>query len=195
MQTNTKSNMATVAKTQTKRKKRPIISRENRRKVARAYYQMYSAFVLQGLLAGKTLGASSHNAILLIRAKLATMDKNNPVTKYLLRISSRHAKRIAKRIMTSKYRDAHAISTPDVRAKISAQIPKLVNSSLKTFVTISARYQTREKVATTKSAPKPTPVATKPTIRISTAVQKQHQLLQVWLQQEIQRQHTYSRNS
>ncbi|MBR2286097.1 MAG: hypothetical protein IJ866_01405 [Alphaproteobacteria bacterium] len=170
MQDKSQNNMANIAKTQTqkttKSKKQPVISRENRKKIARAYYQLYRVFLLKNLLAGMTLGAASHNAMQLVRAKIATMDKANPVTKYLLRINARHSKRVAKRIMTNKYRDARATATPETRAKIAKLMPKWLAFSLNTFNTMSALYKpkTIAKPAPTKTVAKPAPQVQRPTL-------------------------------
>ena len=158
MQTKMQNNMATVAKTQRGNKKNKSgIAIEHRKKIVRAYYQLYRVFVLKNLLSGMTLGAASHNAMLLVRSKISSMDKNNPVTKYLLRINARHAKRVAKRIMTGKYSNAHATATPETRAKITKQMPKWLAFSLNTFSNMSALYKpkTVAKQAPTNTAPKP----------------------------------------
>ena len=153
-----KINMATVAKTQrgTKNKK-SVISLENRKKIVRAYYQLYRVFLLKNLLSGMTLGAASHNAMQLVRAKLSTMDKNNPVTKYLLRINARHSKRVAKRIMTGKYSNAHATAKQETRAKIAKLMPQWLAFSLNTFATMSAMYKPK-----TVAVQKPTNTVAKP---------------------------------
>ena len=150
MQEKAKHNMAKVAKTQRKKKKKSIISLDNRKKIVRAYYTLYRAFLVKNLLSGMTLGAASHNALQLVRAKIATMDKTNPVTKYLLRINKRHTRRMAKRIMTSKYRDARAVAKPDVRAKLTQKIPQWVKSALNTFSTVSALYKQKQPVMQTQ---------------------------------------------
>ena len=151
-----KTNMAKVAKTQGKAKKQHIISLDNRKKLVRAYYQLYRVFVLKNLLSGMTLGAASHNAMQLVRAKLSTMDKANPVTKYLLRINARHSKRVAKRIMTGKFRNARATAKPETRAKMTAMMPKWLQFSMNTFATMSALYKPKTVVkAQEKVAPKP----------------------------------------
>ena len=146
MQVNKQINMATIAKTQSGKKKKSVITLEHRKHIVRAYYQLYRVFVLKNLLSGMTLGAASHNAMQLVRAKLSTMDKNNPVTKYLLRINARHSKRVAKRVMTGKYSNAHATATPETRAKINALMPKWIAFSLNTFTTMSALYKPKEKM-------------------------------------------------
>ena len=157
MQANINNNMATVAKTHQSGKKQHVISLENRKQIARAYYQLYRVFLLKNLLSGMTLGVASYNAMQMVRAKIATMDKNNPVTKYLLRINARHSKRVAKRIMTGKYRDARATATPETRTKINKLMPQWLAFSLNTFATMSARYKLKSQTAT-KTAQKPNQV-------------------------------------
>jgi len=144
MQVKSQNNMAQVAKTQTKKKKKSVISRENRKKVAVAYYQMYGAMLLKNIVSGMTLGAALHNAMQLIRAKLSTMDKSNPITRYLLRINARHSKRIAKFVMTSKHRDSRAKLTDDQRAKLSAAAIKLFTSANFVLNTVSAQYKPKQ---------------------------------------------------
>jgi glutamine synthetase adenylyltransferase len=140
--------MAKAVKTQRGKKKSPV-SNEHRKKIVRAYYQLYRVFVLKNLLSGMTLGAASHNAMQLVRAKISTMDKNNPVTKYLMRINARHAKRVAKRAMTSKYRNARATTKPETRARITKLMPKWMAFSLNTFATMSALYKPKTNANTT----------------------------------------------
>lgn len=144
MQTQT-NNMAKVAKTQQKKKK-SIISDADRKKAFVAYRQLYSAFLLQNLMVGATLGAASHKAIQLVRAKIATIDKGNPIRKMLLRMNKRHAKRIAKRVMTSKYRDARAVVKPEQRAKLIALISKLVKSANTTLNALAAQYKPKQNI-------------------------------------------------
>ena len=180
------NNMATVAKTQSKTKKKPIISKENRREIARAYYQLYRAFLLKNLLAGMTLGAASHNALQLMRAKIASMDNNNPVTIYLKHIHARHSRRVAKRIMTSKYRDAHATTNAGTRARLTAMIPKWTQTALDTLNKMSAQYQqkTIAKAAPVKTVEKPANVVEKPNAdKKATPVNQPITLLQIKLQQ------------
>ena len=143
MQAKSQNNMATSAKTQSKKKKQSIIPLADRKKIAQAYYQFYHVFLLKNLLAGMTLGAASHNAMQMVRSKIASMDKNNPVTKYLSHINARHSKRVAKRIMTGKYRDARAIASPETREKLNTILPKLIQSAMNTFNTMSARYKAK----------------------------------------------------
>ena len=185
------NNMATVAKTQNQTKKQPIISKENRKKIARAYYQLYRAFLLRNLLSGMTLGAASHNAVQLVRAKIATMDKNNPATKYLLRLNSRHSKRIAKRVMTSKYRDAVPNIKPEERAKLAAFVSKKFNDAMAVFNTMSAQYKTKKQMVVRPKivAKKPVPVVKKQnaTARPNLAQQK---LLLVIKMKQLQNQRT-----
>lgn len=157
MQTKT-NNMATVAKTQTKKKKKSIVSKENRKKIIVAYYQLYRAFLLKNLMSGMTLGAASHNALQLLQSKISTMDKANPVTKLLMRVHKHHSKRVAKRVMTSKYRDARAIVKPEQRAKLTATVMNLIRTSLGVFNSMSAQYKPKQKVkvaAKQQVAPKP----------------------------------------
>lgn len=168
----TKTNMAKVAKTQLKAKKQSVISLDNRKKLVRAYYQLYRVFVLKNLLSGMTLGAASHNAMQLVRAKLSTMDAANPVTKYLLRINARHSKRVAKRIMTGRFRNARATAKPETRAKITVLMPKWLQFSLNTFTTMSALYKPK---TTTKPQEK---VAQKPNMQ-----QNQNMMLLIKLRQ------------
>lgn len=184
MQTKT-NNMAKVAKTQNQTKKQPIISKENRKKIARAYYQLYRAFLLRNLLSGMTLGAASHNAVQMVRAKIATMDRNSPVTRYLLRLNSRHSKRIAKRVMTSKYRDTHAFATSVQRAQYSALVSKLVNSAMSTLNTMSAQYQPKSitKPVAVKTATKPAPVVSKVKPTVKPVQPQQILLLQIQMKQ------------
>lgn len=141
MQAKSQNNMATSAKTQTKKKKQSVIPLADRKKIAQAYYQFYHAFLLKNLLDGMTLGAASHNAMQMVRAKIATLDKDSPVAKYLLHINARHAKRVAKRIMTGKYRDAPAIASPETRAKVNAFITKNFAEANKTLNTMAAQYK------------------------------------------------------
>lgn len=145
--------MATNAKTQTNGKKKSVVSLAHRQNIVHAYYQFYRAFLLKNLLSGMTLGAASHNAMQLVRAKIATMDKNNPVTKYLVRINARHAKRIAKRIMTNKYRDARATTTPETRARLNKLIPTWTRSALLVFGTMTTTY--KPKTIAKQVTPKP----------------------------------------
>ena len=177
------NNMAKVAKTQNKNKKQSLISKEDRRKLSRAYYQMYKAFLLNNLLLGMTLGAASHNAIQLVRTKLSTMDRNNPVTEYLLRIHSHHSRHVAKKVMTSKYRDFHATATPETRAKINTRMPMWTKFSLDIFNNMSEKYKPRvsAKQKPLQTVAKPTPVAEKSVVA---AKQPQVVLLQIKLKQQ-----------
>lgn len=142
-----------IATAQNNIKKRKAKSTTKRRTLARAYYQMYRAFLLRNLLSGMTLGAASHSAIQLMRAKISTMDKNNPIVKKLIRISARHAKLAAKHIMTSKHRDARVIAKPDQRAKMMATISNMINSGTKIIGAMVAQHK-----------PKPAPIAAKPKV-------------------------------
>ena len=184
MQTKT-NNMATVAKTQGKKKKKSIISKQTKNVILRAYISLYNAFLLRNLLSGMTLGAASHNAVQMVRAKIATMDRNSPVTRYLLRLNSRHSKRIAKRVMTSKYRDTHAFATSVQRAQYSALVSKLVNSAMSTLNTMSAQYQPKSitKPVAVKTATKPAPVVSKVKPTVKPVQPQQILLLQIQMKQ------------
>lgn len=141
------NNMAQVAKTQ-KPKKKYIIPKSDRKKLAIAYFQLYRAMFLKGLLSRMTIGAASYNAFQFINAKLSTMDKSNPVTKFLIRINKHRSKRIAKRIMTSSNRNATVLFAPDNRKKIEFQIPQWMNKTLATFNTLSTKYKPMAKRVT-----------------------------------------------
>ena len=151
MQVQNQKNMAQNAKTQNKAKPQPIISRPDCKKIVLAYYQLYRAFLLKNLLAGMTLGAASHNAMQLIRAKIKTMNNKNPVTMYLTRINARHTRRVTKRIMTSPHRDARATATPNDRARLLAIIATNINKSLNTFNMMTAQYKNKTSVSQTKT--------------------------------------------
>ncbi|MBO4626252.1 MAG: hypothetical protein J5679_03215 [Alphaproteobacteria bacterium] len=138
---NNANNMAQVAKTQKPKKKKHIISRSDRKRLAVAHFQMYRAMFLKGILSGMTIGAASHNAFQFINAKLSTMDRNNPVTKFLLRINKHRSKRIAKRVMTSRNRDAQVAFMPEQQQKIQAKIPQWTSKALFVFNTLLQRYQ------------------------------------------------------
>lgn len=188
--TNMKQNtMAKAAKTQTKKKKKSPIARENQNKILRAYIALYNVFLLQNLMAGKTLGAASHASLQMLTAKIATMDKANPVTKLLKRIHRFHSKNITKLIMTSKHRDARATITPEQRAKLSTLVSKKFADATKTLNAMTAQYKPK----TTARAPvtkKPQLVAA--TVRVENKqnqAQKQKMVLQLWLRQQ-QRQRT-----
>ena len=155
-------NMANVAKTQNKTKKQSVISKQNRKKIINTYYQLYRAFLLKNLMSGMTLGAASHNAIQMVRAKLSTMDKTNPVTEMLLRVNARHARRVTKRVMTSKYRDARAIMNADQRTKLTAVVAQLIKHSLGTINMMLNQYKPKHQ-ENTKIAPAKTRVVAKPT--------------------------------
>lgn len=158
MQPQMNNNMATSAKTQNKKKKKSIISLSDRKKLVIAHYQMYRAFLLKNLMSGMTLGEASYKALQLVRAKLATMDKNNHVTKFLIRINKRRSKRIAKRIIPTKNRDARIIMILGQREKAVKEFPKLVTNALNTINTISARYKPKAKTIT-KPMQKPQQIA------------------------------------
>lgn len=179
--------MAKAAKTQTKKKKKSPITRENRNKILHAYIAFYNAFLLQHLMAGKTLGASSHAALQMLNAKIATMDKSNPVTKLLKRIHRFHSKNITKLIMTNPHRDARATITPEQRARLSALVSKKFADATKTLNAMTAQYKQK---TTTK-----TPIAKKPQL-VAAAVrvenkqnQKRQMVLELWLRRQ-QRQRT-----
>jgi len=140
-----KNNMAQVAKTQ-KTKKKHIISKEDCKKLAIAHYQLYRAMFLKGLLSGMSIGAASHNAFQFIKAKLSTMDKNNPVTKFLIRVNKHLSKRITKRVMTSRNRDDHVVFIPQEQKKILVKIPQWTTKSLTVFNTLSAKYKPKQKI-------------------------------------------------
>ena len=139
--------MAQVAKTQ-KPKKKHIIPKSDRKKLAIAYYQLYRAMFLKGLLSRMTIGAASYNAFQFISAKLSTMDKSNPVTKFLIRVNERRSKRIAKRIMTSSNRNANVSFTSENSQKLESKIPQWINKTLATFNTLSAKYKPMAKRVT-----------------------------------------------
>ena len=149
-----KNNMAQVAKTQkAKQKKQHIISAENRKKLIIAHHQLYHAMFLRGLSLGMSIGAASHSAMQFVRTKISTMDKENPVTKFLLRVNKRSAKYIAKRIMLNKNRDIPVAFTSEQRKKVEARAPQWTNNALKTFNTLATQYKPKQKVVA-----KPTPV-------------------------------------
>ncbi len=141
MQANMNNNMATVAKTRRGKKKKSIISKENRNKILRAYIALYSAFLLKNLMSGMKLGAASYGALQLLNAKIATMDKQNPVTKLLKRMHKYHTKVMSKRIMTSPYRDAIPNIRPEARAKLAAFVSKKFNTANATLNAMSALYK------------------------------------------------------
>ena len=183
MQDKKQNNMATVAKTQTKKKKKSPIARENRNKILRAYVALYNVFLLRNLMAGKTLGAASHAALQLLTAKIATMDKKNPVTKLLKRIHKYHSKKITKLIMTNKHRDTHATVRPEQRAKLNAFIAKKFADANKTLNAMTAQYKPKV-AAKANVAQKPMLVAA--TVRVDDKkpnTQRQKMVLQLWLQQ------------
>ena len=179
------NNMATVAKTQAKKKKKSPITRENQNKILRAYIALYNAFLLQNLMSGKTLGAASYAALQLLNAKIATMDKRNPVTKLLRRIHRYHSKRITKLIMTSKHRDARATVRPEQRAKLNSFIAKKFAEANKTLNAMTAQYKPKT-VAKAPQTQKPQLVAA--TVRVDNkkpnTQQRQKMVLQLWMQQQ-----------
>ena len=164
-----KINMAQVAKTQkTKKKKQHIISAENRKKLIIAHHQLYRAMFLRGLMSGMTIGAASFNALQFVRTKISTMDKANPVTKFLLRVNKRATKHISKRVMMNKNRDIKLVFTPEQRKKVEAKIPQWMNKAFNVFGKFASQYKPKQKVAT-KVAP-----AKQPTQMPSVAKQKQN---------------------
>ena len=180
------NNMATVAKTQKKKKKSPI-TRENRNKILRAYIALYNVFLLQNLMTGKTLGAASYVALQLLTAKIATMDRVNPVTKLLRRIHKYHSKKITKLIMTSKHRDARATVRLEQRAKLNSFITKKFAEANKTLNAMTAQYKPKT-VAKAPQAQRPQLVAA--TVRVDNKkpnAQQQKMVLQLWMQQQRQR--------
>lgn len=146
MQANANNNMANVAKTQRGKKKKSIISKENRNKILRAYIALYSAFLLKNLMSGMKLGAASYGALQLLNAKIATMDKQNPVTKLLKRMHKYHTKVMSKRIMTSPYRDAVPNIKPESRAKLAAFVSKKFNTANATLNAMSAMYKQKSQM-------------------------------------------------
>ena len=187
--TNTANNMATVAKTH-KQKKKSVIAKKHKDKILRAYISLYNAFLLKNLMSGKTLGAASYSALQMVKSKIATMDKRNPVTKLLRRINASFSKAISKRIMTNKHRDSVANIKPEKREKLNAHVSKLFNDANAVLKDMSAQY---------KPKPKPKDIAKKqqfvlaqvkvadkqPQTQQST---KQMLLLQIYMRQQAQRQ-------
>ena len=164
-----KINMAQVAKTQkTKKKKQHIISAENRKKLIIAHHQLYRAMFLRGLMSGMTIGAASFNALQFVRTKISTMDKANPVTKFLLRVNKRATKHISKRVMLNKNRDIKLVFTPEQRKKVEAIIPQWMKKAFNVFGKIASQYKPKQKVAA-KTAPTKQPIQ-KPSV----ATQKQN---------------------
>lgn len=135
-----KNNMAQVAKTQ-KPKKKNIIPKSDRKKLAIAYCQLYRAMFLKALLSRKTIGAASYSAFQFINAKLSTMDKDNPATRFLLRANKRRSKRLAKRVMTSSNRNANVLFTTENRQKLELKIPQWTNNALNVFAAMSEKYK------------------------------------------------------
>lgn len=144
MQTN--NNMATVAKTQRGKKKKSIITKENRNKILRAYIALYGAFLLKNLMSGMKLGMASYGALQLLNAKIATMDKQNPVTKLLKRMHKYHTKVMSRRIMTSPYRDAIPNIKPEARAKLATFVSKKFNMANTTLNAMSAMYKPKSQM-------------------------------------------------
>ena len=187
MQAQNQNNMAQVAKTQAKKKKKSPITRENQHKIFRAYIALYNAFLLQNLMNKKSLGAASHAALQMLAAKIATMDKSNPATKLLRKIHKRFSKKISRVIMTSRLRDAVAKMSPDMREKLTKQISKKINDANKVLNTISAQYKPKTIAKTPVANKKPQLVAAavrvenkKPTMQ---KPQNQKMVLQLWLRQ------------
>lgn len=140
------NNMATVAKTRGKKKKKSVISKENRNKILRAYIALYNAFLLKNLMSGQTLGAAAYGALRLLTAKIPTMDKNNPTTKLLKRIHKYHTGVVSKRIMTNPCRDAVPNIRPDERAKLAVFISKKFNEANMVLNAMTARYKPKQKM-------------------------------------------------
>ena len=181
------NNVAKAIKTQTKKKKKSPIARENRNKILRAYIALYNVFLLQNLMSGKTLGAASHGALQLLNAKIATMDKSNPVTRLLKRIHRYHSKKITKLIMTSKHRDAHATIRPEQRKKLIAMVSKKFADANKTLNAMTAQYKPKT-VAKAVQAKKPQLVAAMVHVENKqNHAQKQKMVLQLWMQQQRQK--------
>ena len=149
MQVKEQSTMAQVAKTQPKKKN--AISRADRKKLVIAHYQMYRAMFYKCLISGLSIGASSHSAFRYVEAKLSTMDRNNPVTKFLLRLNKHRSKRIAKRIMPSRNRDARIGFMPYQQKNMELSIPKWINKSLNVFNTLAERYKQNTTKTTQKN--------------------------------------------
>ena len=186
----TNKNMAIGAETQSKSKKKSPINKENQNKILRAYIAMYNVFLLQNLMAGKTLGAASHAALLLLTAKIATMDKKNPVTKLLRRIHRYHSKQITRVIMTCAHRDTTAKIRPDERTKLAAFISKKFNEATKTLNAMSTQYKPKaisKKPATNAPASK-SPRLVAATVRVKNQKlqqpQKQKMVLQLWMRRQ-----------
>lgn len=183
------NHMANVAKTQNKKKKKSPISRENQNKILHAYIALYTAFLLKNLMAGKTLGAASYGALQLLNAKIATMDKRNPVTKLLKRIHKYHTKVISKYIMTNPYRDAVPNIKPEERAKLVAFTAKKFNDGNKVLNDMSAQYKPRQKmvvepkIVEQKPAPTKAPVAAQQKAATKPAQDRQKLLLIIKMKQ------------
>lgn len=181
MQAQNTNNMATVAKTQSKKKKKPIISQDNQNKILHAYIALYNAFLLKHLLSGKTLGAASHSAIQMLRAKIATMDKKNPVTKLLHHIHAYHARVTAKHIMTNKFRDSRSTFSAETRAKALMRVSKLTNDSNKVLGIMTAQYKPKVK----NVAKKPQLIAAQQKlVAKQNNPQNQKLIMQIWLQRQ-----------
>ena len=175
------NNMATGAKTQNKKKKKSIISKENKNKILHAYIALYGVFLLKNLMSGMTLGAASYVALKLLDAKIATMDRQNPVTKLLKRIHKYHTKVVSKHIMTSPYRDMVLNVRP-------YDISKKFNDATKVLNTMLAQYKPKEtmvvepKIVAMKPTPTKTPVTAQPNTTTQTP-QTQQIILQIKLKQ------------
>ncbi len=185
MQAQNQNNMAQIAKTQAKRKKKSPITRENQHKIFRAYIALYNAFLLQNLMNKKSLGAASHAALQMLAAKIATMDKSNPVTKALRRMHKRFSKKISRVIMTSRHRDAVAKIDTNMREKLTKQISQKINDANKTLNTMSAQYKPKTKTQAPVANKKPQLVAAAVRIEKPTMQKPQNQkmVLQLWLRQ------------
>jgi len=164
------NNMATGAKTQNKKKKKSIISKENITKILHAYIALYDAFLLKNLMSGMTLGAASYGALKLLDAKIATMDRQNPVTKLLKRIHKYHTKVVSKHVMTSPYRDAVPNIKPDERAKLASFVSNKFNDATKVLDTMSNQYKPVKTMVVEPKvvAAKPTPTKAPVTAQLNT---------------------------
>ncbi|MBP5707914.1 MAG: hypothetical protein J6W79_02880 [Alphaproteobacteria bacterium] len=143
-----KNNMAQVAKTQKPKKKRKMImSPADFKKLKDAHHKLYTALFRRELLAGKTIGAASHNAFELIKAKIKTMDRG-PVRRMLNFINAVSSRRTKKRIMPSKNRDAIVSFMPEKRREFAAKIPQDISNALGVINTLSTQYKPKQKTVT-----------------------------------------------
>ncbi|MBO7642560.1 MAG: hypothetical protein J6S74_00270 [Alphaproteobacteria bacterium] len=149
-----KNNMAQVAKTQKpKNKRKMIMSPADFTKLKQAHAKLYAALFRRELLAGKTIGAASHNAFEIIKAKIKTMDRG-PVRRMLNFINAVSSRRTKKRIMPSKNRDAVVAFMPEKRREFVAKIPQDISNALGVINTLSAQYKPKQK-SVAKPAQKP----------------------------------------